>query len=574
MKWENLKTSVKLNLGFGAVLFFTLLIAVIAGYSLYLINFRSVNYKLVSDGQRSFITVHYRFISRIQGRDTLDRIKYLAMFDSAVNNYETVKPLLKDDQDIIQIDQILKKSKNYKDLVITSFDLLKKQGESGARRKKTRDIFVETCEKDNIPKNHDLIYYFNQTRLNAAYLLFRISKAFYEDGRVNAMKAIEVAKEFPDPQVLKLVQDFWKDMDEYYNLGVKLKENEKILVRLSNDIIEISQKITNVTSEKQTKTVRQTQNSTIIISILAFILALIISQRITHYFKRKLKEGIIVADAYASGDLTYNFKENQISKDEIGELVSSISSMGAKIENVVTSIYSGAHNLLNVSQQLKHTSIQVSQEAGKHASTVEELSASIEQMTANIQQNADNAIQTEKISNDSAKRMRDIAYSSERSLQSVRRITEKINIINDIAFQTNLLALNAAVEAARAGEKGKGFAVVAAEVRKLAERSKEAANEIVLLSSETLNYTEESGSKLLSIIPEIEKTAKLVQEISISSQEQNNGANQINLNIQHFSKSTQQYAASSEDLASSAEELTGQAEKLKEIVSFFRINSV
>jgi methyl-accepting chemotaxis protein len=197
----------------------------------------------------------------------------------------------------------------------------------------------------------------------------------------------------------------------------------------------------------------------------------------------------------------------------------------------------------------------------------------MEEMSSNIQQNTDNAMQTEKISISSAQSMANVANASEESLVSVREITEKINIINDIAFQTNILALNAAVEAARAGEHGKGFAVVAAEVRKLAERSKIASDEIVSLSQKSRQVTEESGEMVEKILPEIEKTSKLVQEISAASQEQNAGADQVNSAIQQLNQVTQQNAAASEEMATSSEELSSQAEQLKDLISFFNIGN-
>jgi methyl-accepting chemotaxis protein len=197
----------------------------------------------------------------------------------------------------------------------------------------------------------------------------------------------------------------------------------------------------------------------------------------------------------------------------------------------------------------------------------------MEEMAANIQQNTDNAQEADKISQKVQEGVKKVGNASQESLISIKNIAEKIGIINDIAFQTNILALNAAVEAARAGEQGRGFAVVAAEVRKLAERSKIAADEIVALSSKSVNVTETASALMNDLIPEIEKTAKLVQEIAAASMEQTSGADQVNTAIQQLNQVTQQNAAASEEMATSAEELSSQAEQLKEIISYFRIDS-
>jgi len=192
-------------------------------------------------------------------------------------------------------------------------------------------------------------------------------------------------------------------------------------------------------------------------------------------------------------------------------------------------------------------------------------------MTANIRQNADNADQTEKIARKSAQDARESGEAVDKTVTAMRRIAEKISIIEEIARQTDLLALNAAVEAARAGDNGKGFAVVASEVRKLAERSQGAAREISELSQSSVDVADRAGKMLAALMPDIQKTAELIQEISVSCNEQNSGADQINGAIQQLDEVIQQNASASEEMASTAEELSSQAEQLQMHMAFFKV---
>jgi methyl-accepting chemotaxis protein len=239
----------------------------------------------------------------------------------------------------------------------------------------------------------------------------------------------------------------------------------------------------------------------------------------------------------------------------------------------VTQVQGSTENIADASNQMSSNSQQVSQGASEQASAAEEISSSMEEMASNIQQNTDNAQQTERIA---AKAAEDILIGSQNvntTVVSMKKIAEKVSIIGDIAFQTNILALNAAVEAARAGEHGKGFAVVAAEVRKLAERSHIAAGEIDELTRSSVEIADKSGKLLESIVPDIQRTAKLVQEITAASIEQNSGANQINNAINQLNKVTQQNAAASEEMATSSEELSSQADNLKDLMSFFKLSN-
>lgn len=302
----------------------------------------------------------------------------------------------------------------------------------------------------------------------------------------------------------------------------------------------------------------------VLISVLVFIL---IVSMVSNNISKALNKGIEFAGKVADGDLTVTIDLDQ--EDEVGVLAKALNRMVIQLREIVESVNTGADNIASASQQVSSGSQQLSQGASEQASSAEEVSSSMEEMAANIQQNTDNAQQTEKISVEASSGIEQVASAAQESLSSIRQIADKISIVNDIAFQTNILALNAAVEAARAGEHGRGFAVVAAEVRKLAERSKVAADEIVSLSTHSVKVTEQAGQLMSKIIPEIGKTAKLVQEISAASLEQNSGADQVNSAIQQLNQVTQQNAAASEELATSSEELASQAQQLKENISYF-----
>jgi len=312
-----------------------------------------------------------------------------------------------------------------------------------------------------------------------------------------------------------------------------------------------------------------TRRGVVLVSLFAILMAVLGAVVLSNGIVSVVKKAVAFAQRVAAGDLTQRLDLNQ--KDEIGVLADSLSTMCARLDDVMTNIVSGADSIATASQQMSSTSQSISQGANEQASSTEEVSSSMEEMSANIQQNTDNSKQTESISQKVLGSVRTGSDSADVSQQSMRDIAEKISIINDIAFQTNILALNAAVEAARAGDHGKGFAVVAAEVRKLAERSKVAADEINELSGAGVRVSEQAGDQLKQILPEVEKTVNLVQEIASASIEQSSGASQVNNAIQQLNTVTQQNAAASEELASGAEELAGQAEQLKELVSFFKI---
>jgi methyl-accepting chemotaxis protein len=272
------------------------------------------------------------------------------------------------------------------------------------------------------------------------------------------------------------------------------------------------------------------------------------------------------AEKIANGDLTVVIHE----RSPEDKLMQALSSMISGLTQTVSDVRSIAGEVAAASQSISTASIQVSKGASSQAAAAEEASSSMEEMVSNIKQNADNAQQTDKIANKSAKDAQESGKSVLEAVAAMKEIANKISIIEEIARQTNLLALNAAIEAARAGEHGKGFAVVAAEVRKLAERSQKAAAEINQLSANTLKVSEKSGEMLDKLVPDIQRTAELVQEISAASKEQDTGAEQINKALQQLQQVIQQNASASEEMASTTEELTGQSEQLVGALAFFK----
>jgi len=287
-----------------------------------------------------------------------------------------------------------------------------------------------------------------------------------------------------------------------------------------------------------------------------------------HMLIDAMEEVTTTAEQIASGNLTVKVKERSAQD----KLMQAMTNMVGSLSEVASNIQTVADQVMAGSQEMSASSEQLSQGATEQSASVEEVSSSMEQMAANIKQNSDNAQQTEKIALKASEDGKEGGKSVSETVTAMKEIAGKISIIEEIARQTNLLALNAAIEAARAGEHGKGFAVVAAEVRKLAERSQTAAGEINKLSASSVQIAEKAGEMLARMVPDIQKNADLVQEITAASNEQSSGAAQINKAIQQLDQVVQQNASASEEMASTSTELLSQAEQLQNTIAFFKLN--
>ncbi len=309
----------------------------------------------------------------------------------------------------------------------------------------------------------------------------------------------------------------------------------------------------------------------VITGIILVVLVIVLTFTTIASIVKPLKQSVEFAKSLGAGDLQATVDINQ--NDEIGELANALRDMIVKLREIISRVFDNSQKIGETGETMNSKARQLAQGASDQASSTEEVSSSMEEMVSNIQQNTDNAQQTEKIALTASTGISKVRDAAQLSIQSIKTIAEKISIVNDIAFQTNILALNAAVEAARAGEHGRGFAVVAAEVRKLAERSKLAADEIQILAKSSVQATEESGKLLIEIAPEIEKTAKLVQEITAASVEQNAGVDQINNSIQQLNTITQQNAVVSDEITRNAKTLHDLADELRDTISFFKLDT-
>ena len=379
----------------------------------------------------------------------------------------------------------------------------------------------------------------------------------------------------------KADQIFYSDMEKINKLLLEGKRGEAQRIMEGEGLIHSKSdeasldKLINMTvndakaiSENNTLLADSATVTMLLIIAGALIISIVLGSVISNLISKPLKKGVDFATAVAGGDLTQRLDINQ--NDEVGLLVRALNEMVDKLKEVVESVKAASDNVASGSQQLSSSSEEMSQGATEQAAAAEEASSSMEQMTSNIKQNADNAQQTEKIALKSAEDAKEGGKAVIETAEAMKAIAGKISIIEEIARQTNLLALNAAIEAARAGEHGKGFAVVASEVRKLAERSQTAAAEINQLSASSIKVAEKAGEMLKKIVPDIQRTSELVQEITASSNEQNSGAEQINSAIQQLNQVIQQNASASEEMSSTAEELTSQSEQLQDTMAFFK----
>ncbi len=623
---KNFKLGTKISLGFGLLIVIMLFLGITAAWNMSGVKEQSgvlneeyvPQVKLASDLERFLLQTMFN----MRGYGLSGERQY---FEEGIKNLEAVKKSLAGAKDLVTVLPQLTKFRN----AITDIEaeilayekLANKTAERNKQVTKNYEILEESATK-YMKSCYVFLMHQNETLETEMFAEFepdrlseRLRKIMLVNEVIDIGNATRIAtfksQAIRNPQLIRDAQKNFDVMekkfqellsftrlDENIRRIHSIKEAASVYQKAMNDLLTnwlalqeldkkrgtVADRVLENVQAVAMKGMTETENiaeeavsslsSAFKVVIIGVVLALIVGVGAAIFMTRSvtlpLREAVNTSNKMSQGDLTVQIKVN--TKDETGQLLMAMKNMIGRLREVVAEVSRTSDSVALGSQQLSSSSEEMSQGSSQQAASTEEVSSSMEQMSANIRQNADNAMETQRIALKSAEDAQESGNAVAKTATAMKEIAEKILIIEDIARQTDLLALNAAIDAARAGEYGKGFAVVASEVRKLSERSQRAAGEINKLSVSSVEIAERAGEMLARLVPDIQKTAELVQEISAATNEQDKGAAQINLSVQQLNQVVQQNATASEEIASTSEELTGQAEQLRGVISFFKLD--
>ncbi|MBF0152848.1 MAG: methyl-accepting chemotaxis protein [Magnetococcales bacterium] len=615
---KDMKLAFKLGLGFGIVLLLTMLTGLAGWNGISGVSDRTM--KLEAVGQIGDLLNDARMSLRnfmLDNKKADEATKSTAKLDEMRKEATALREKFTDPANRAQMEAIVKAATTYRDELQVYIDLAHKreatmdkmQEAANAALAETRAMeeeqgvqlkeILEKAEKDdNIAANrkevfakvldkytktekaNDLTISFQGVRKNEKELIISHDGKYAELVRSDVTKIKKDIEEMiasfkqeknreQGKRLLASISVYETLFNDYHSHMKKQEEVFKIMAAAANDSVKYADEAIKDQRGKMRGVISSANTMIASGGILAIVLGLIVAFVITNAIVSALLKGVAFARSIAEGDLTATIDLRQ--KDEVGQLAEAMRGMLEKLREVVNDVRNASDHVAAGSNELSDGAQNLSQGATEQAASVEETSAAMEQMASNIANNTETSQATEKIAHKASKDAEEGGNAVNEAVTAMKEIASKISIIEEIARQTNLLALNAAIEAARAGEHGKGFAVVAAEVRKLAERSQMAAGEISHLSATSVQVAEKAGGIISKLVPDIRKTAELVQGIASSSQEQTLGAQQINTAIQQLDQVIQQNAGASEEMAATSEELSAQAEILAQAISFFRV---
>ncbi|HEX2936557.1 MAG TPA: methyl-accepting chemotaxis protein [Bacteroidales bacterium] len=570
LELRNLKTKKKLLLAFGTVIFITFLMAFVSWYEFKQIRGISNDVVKLHFVQNRFLMARYNIRSYAQSKEDQYRKGCFESIDTAIWAIKDLRENLTVKFAFGTIDSLKIAFENYRPKVDVRMQLIKAQIEIG----KTVDnlagsmaTLLKEQENTSTGKSLALNFLLMHNRAQKIVSTDVIDKTKFQETKTLIEEGLRLSQKANQREIVEIYTTYDKLLSDYLEANQRTDTNSTI-GKLATSSADRAVEEMNAYMDRK---IGLFTFFMIALALLSIVLGLIITFFISNYIVKHLSEGVKLAQAYSQGDFTYEIDSlNLETKDEIGDLSNAMAEMGCNLRDIVKTVHGNSLSISQAGNQVASTAALLSEGANRQASAVEEIASSMEEMVANTQHNTANAKQAEATADLTASLVKQVGEAAGRSLDSVKLITAHINVINDIAFQTNLLALNAAVEAARAGENGRGFAVVASEVRKLAENSKKAANQVIVMAKESQELTDKAVSLMNTLVPDIEKTSNLVKEISVSSLEQLNGADQINNAVQQLNQSTQNTASAAEELASSSEEVKTQSDNLLKSIEFLR----
>lgn len=561
---KNLKTRTKLWIGFGLIMFLTFMVSWVGLWSLYSYKDVVVNVVEINTADSYFLDARLSSRHYQAYRHAEDYDKSITLAETAIQQIESMIASTKVEDNkqsgLILKDEIMQ--------YLTILSGTKENIEMESRLLEEMRICFENIQEQYLTHSQ------HQSILEVQLNVVR-ARAYGDYATLNSAKSsLKSFKKESSGEMQKKALTVEEKLDQYIAIAPQIQNNEEELRQVGVTVSQHIKETLDQLDEQGADLRNFSTRATVIWFLAAMVIGILASSSITSYLNNSIKQALSFINTMAQGNLTIVVAEQElIKKDEMGDLARGMVSMQRKMQEVIAGVHQSAENVSTASTQTNSSSMSMSEGASEQASGVEEISSTMEQITANIQHNTENALLARKMSQNASTAITEVGIDATESVNSIRLINEKIQMINDIAMQTNILALNAAVESARAGEHGRGFAVVAAEVRKLAENSRSMADEIVALAGHSLESTEKASTKLAGVIEAINKTDNMVEEIATASNEQNNGVIQVNNAIQELNRVTQQNAAISEELASSSEELAGQAEQMKEMIGYFELGS-